>query len=97
MSLYGALDTIGNVWGGHAVSGARDHEPLFKYPYDPADGRENLDAAVVAGVLRGGSFNYGREAAVAPVAIISRPTTATGTLASVWRCWVNFRTDSKIT
>ncbi len=52
-SPYGCADMIGNVW-----EWTRSH---FKpYPYDPADGREDLQAGnEVPRVLRGGSFNHG--------------------------------------
>jgi serine/threonine protein kinase len=57
-SPYGLLDMAGNVlewtrslWGGDW------EEPSFKYPYDPADGREDPDApGDILRVLRGGSF-----------------------------------------
>jgi iron(II)-dependent oxidoreductase len=47
-SPYGCLDLAGNVW--------EWTRSLFKsYPYDPADGREDMQASG-ARVLRGGSF-----------------------------------------
>jgi formylglycine-generating enzyme required for sulfatase activity len=57
-SPYGLLDMAGNVleWT-RSLWGEDWEEPSFKYPYDPADGREDLDApGSVLRVLRGGSF-----------------------------------------
>ncbi|HFC09616.1 MAG TPA: hypothetical protein ENJ54_07205 [Chloroflexi bacterium] len=60
-SPYGCADMSGNVW--------EWTRSLFKeYPYDPQDGRENLEApGDMARVLRGGSFFSGRGGARAAV------------------------------
>jgi formylglycine-generating enzyme required for sulfatase activity len=57
-SSYEALDMAGNVWEWTQSAWGRDwRESQFKYPYDPGDGRENLDAASgMRRVVRGGSF-----------------------------------------
>jgi formylglycine-generating enzyme required for sulfatase activity len=59
-SPYGVLDLSGNVWEWTRSLWGEDWEkPSFKYRYDPADGRENLDAPdSVLRVLRGGAFGY---------------------------------------
>jgi len=52
-SPYGCLDMVGNVW---EWTQSQNKE----YPYDPLDGRENLEAGDrVSRVLRGGAFNHG--------------------------------------
>jgi formylglycine-generating enzyme required for sulfatase activity len=58
VSPYGLLDMGGNVWEWtRSLWGEDWEEPSFKYPYDPADGREDLDAPdTVHRVLRGGAF-----------------------------------------
>jgi iron(II)-dependent oxidoreductase len=57
-SPYGCLDMAGQVWEWTASLWGRSFgTPEFKYPYDPADGWENLEAGDdMLRVLRGGSF-----------------------------------------
>ncbi len=61
-SAYGCLDMAGNVWQWTSSLWGKDgQKPDFKYPYDPLDGREHLEAGDnVLRVLRGGSFSGGR-------------------------------------
>jgi formylglycine-generating enzyme required for sulfatase activity len=55
-SPYGCADMVGNVWEWTRSLWGKDwYEPEFKYPYEPGDGRENLDDRRHR-VLRGGSF-----------------------------------------
>ncbi len=57
-SPYGCLDMSGNVWEWtRSLWGKEWDKPDFGYPYNPGDGRENLDAGnELRRVLRGGSF-----------------------------------------
>jgi formylglycine-generating enzyme required for sulfatase activity len=57
-SYYGCVDMAGNVWEWtSSLWGADWSKPDFGYPYDPHDGRENLEAGDdVLRVVRGGSF-----------------------------------------
>jgi formylglycine-generating enzyme required for sulfatase activity len=57
-SPYGLLDAAGNVWEWtRSLWGMKLRQPEFKYPYDPADEREELGAPkTIRRVLRGGSF-----------------------------------------
>jgi formylglycine-generating enzyme required for sulfatase activity len=59
-SPYGLLDMAGNVYQWTLSLWGRDiKEPAFGYPYDPADGREELEADQgVLRVLRGGAYFY---------------------------------------
>jgi iron(II)-dependent oxidoreductase len=59
MSPYGVEEMIGNVWEWtRSLWGEDWREPIFTYPYDPADGREDASAGNdVARVLRGGAFS----------------------------------------
>jgi iron(II)-dependent oxidoreductase len=59
-SPYGCADMIGNVWEWCSSRyGGTEVTPRFKYPYDPDDGRENMEMNDVR-ILRGGSFFNGR-------------------------------------
>jgi formylglycine-generating enzyme required for sulfatase activity len=57
-SWVGALDMSGNVWEWVSTAFASsDFTKTFAYPYDAADGREDLTNHEVSHVTRGGSFN----------------------------------------
>ena len=59
-SPYGLLDLSGNVWEWTRSLWGKDwQKPDFRYPYDPADGREDLHIRDLRRVLRGGSFYDG--------------------------------------
>ena len=57
-SPYGILDLSGNVWEWTRSLWGRDFDkPEYRYPYQPNDGREDLNASNdVRRVLRGGGF-----------------------------------------
>lgn len=57
-SLYGCEEMAGNVWEWtRSLWGKDPWKPERKYPYDPADGRENINAPNdIPRVLRGGAF-----------------------------------------
>lgn len=58
-SPYGVLDMAGNIWEWvSSMWGTDENLPDYGYPYDPNDGRENLDepTAVMRG-LRGGAWD----------------------------------------
>jgi formylglycine-generating enzyme required for sulfatase activity len=58
-SPYGVADLAGNVWEWTVSLWGLDHfHPKYRYPYQPHDGREKLDApSSVYRVVRGGAFN----------------------------------------
>jgi formylglycine-generating enzyme required for sulfatase activity/energy-coupling factor transporter ATP-binding protein EcfA2 len=64
-SPYGCLDMSGNVWEWtRSLWGKGWGSPEFKYPYNPADGRENTAVKKeLLRVLRGGSWNTYRNLA----------------------------------
>ena len=59
-SPCGCEELGGNVWEWtRSLWGENSEEPDFQYPYNPDDGRENLEASNdVLRVLRGGSFDF---------------------------------------
>jgi formylglycine-generating enzyme required for sulfatase activity len=73
-SPYGLLDMAGNVW--------EWTRSVYKsYPYDPDDGREDLEApGTVRRVLRGGSWNYNQDSARCVVRFRSGPLSSHGYL-----------------
>jgi len=58
-SRYGCEEMSGNIWEWtRSLWGKNWDNPEFKYPYEPLDGRENLEAPKdILRVLRGGAFN----------------------------------------
>ncbi|MSP14046.1 MAG: NACHT domain-containing protein [Chloroflexi bacterium] len=60
-SPYGVAELSGNVWEWtRSLWGTDSQKPQYIYPYDPRDGRENLQAPDdVRRVLRGGAFSNG--------------------------------------
>jgi iron(II)-dependent oxidoreductase len=58
-SPYGIVDMAGNVWEWTVSLWGLDlFNPKYRYPYQPQDGREKLDASPsVYRVVRGGAFN----------------------------------------
>ena len=83
---YGCEDMSGNIWEWTRSLWGKDwQKPDFGYPYDPTDGRENMDAeSEVLRVLRGGSFYYYENCVRCAARFWSYPNVGDGT--SVFGC-----------
>jgi len=55
-SPYGCEEMSGNVWEWTRSLWGKENKSTFDYPYDPSDGREDLEASGFRG-LRGGAFS----------------------------------------
>jgi len=79
-SPYGVEDLSGNVWEWtRSLWGESISKPEFGYPYDPGDGREDLEAGRdILRVLRGGAFGYVARLVRCAYRYRSRPN---------YRCW----------
>ncbi len=62
-SPYGVADMSGNIWEWTTTLWGADRDtPSFVYPYNPADGREELNAgSEVYRIIRGGSYKDDRK------------------------------------
>ena len=57
-SVYGCEEMSGNLWEWTLSAWRKESdEDSYRYPYDPEDGRENLQNEQFLRVLRGGSFD----------------------------------------
>ena len=57
-SFYGLADMVGNIWQWTgSLWGKSPEAPDFAYPYDPRDGREDVEAKGFR-ILRGGPFDF---------------------------------------
>ena len=77
-SPYGCLDMVGNIWEWTTSiwgSWTGDEAKMeFSYPYDPSDGRENLEAGdEILRVLRGGSWSFNQGYACCSYRCRSKP------------------------
>lgn len=62
-SIFGAADMAGNTWEWTSTLWGSSTQ-LYRYPYNPRDGRENINASKdIYRVVRGGSFYENKDAA----------------------------------